>query len=79
MVETASRNHDRPNSGDSDGGRRGGRGCPACFRMTGDRTAPARRDDMDNVMIQCCLLARWLTQSIQNLLARMGIFILIIQ
>ena len=33
----------------------------------------------EHVMIQCCLLARWLTQSIQNLLATVGIFILIIQ
>ena len=32
-----------------------------------------------HVMIQCCLVARWFTQSIQNLLATVGIFILIIQ
>ena len=32
-----------------------------------------------HVMIQYCLLARWLTQSIQNLLATVGIFILITQ
>ena len=33
----------------------------------------------EHVMIQCCLLARWLMQSIQNLQATVGILILIIK
>ena len=37
MVETASRNHGRSNSGGSDGNRRGGRGCPAWFCVTGTK------------------------------------------
>ena len=72
----------------------GGRGCPTWFRMTGTelrrRDAPADVTYIfkiskyisyiyGHVMIQRCLLARWLTQSIQNLLATVGIFILIIQ